>query len=117
MSGVRIGSYGAMWGDSRIALPQLLGEKTRPVHYVVADYLAEFTMGILVKQKMTEYCAACKEEVVSMQNVVFSRRKEKLEFLPPRAYHHFVIVIFVLIRLPPMISGKKMNSVCTRRSS
>jgi hypothetical protein len=55
---VRIGSYGAMWGDSRIAFPQLLNQGN--CDYLVADYLAEFTMGILVKQKAKDpkqgYC-------------------------------------------------------------
>ena len=46
---IRIGCYGAMWGDSAIALPQLL--RSNGVDFVVADYLAEFTMGILARQK------------------------------------------------------------------
>ncbi|CAD7957185.1 unnamed protein product [Amoebophrya sp. A25] len=48
-SSVRVGSYGAMWGDSRIAFPQLL--ENGNVDFLVADYLAEFTMGILATQK------------------------------------------------------------------
>lgn len=47
---VRIGSFGAMWGDSRIAYPQLLRHGS--VDFLVADYLAEFTMGLLARQKL-----------------------------------------------------------------
>jgi len=47
---VRIGSYGAMWGDTTLSLPQLL--KGGNLNYVCADYLAEVTMAIMASQKM-----------------------------------------------------------------
>lgn len=47
---VRIGSYGAMWGDTTMSAPQLL--KGGKVNYLVADYLAELTLAIMASQKM-----------------------------------------------------------------
>lgn len=47
---VRIGCYGAMWGDWPLSAPQLLNGGN--VNYLVCDYLAEVTMAILAMQKM-----------------------------------------------------------------
>ncbi|KAJ3064103.1 hypothetical protein HDU98_000165 [Podochytrium sp. JEL0797] len=46
---VRIGCYSAFWGDSSLAASQLI-TMDNPPQFVVADYLAEVTMGILARQ-------------------------------------------------------------------
>ncbi|KAI8855209.1 hypothetical protein BC829DRAFT_438630 [Chytridium lagenaria] len=48
--GVRIGCYSAFWGDSVSAAAQFF-TMDNPPEFVVADYLAEVTMGILSKSK------------------------------------------------------------------
>jgi hypothetical protein len=45
---VRIGGASGAWGDSPMAIPQLLKE---PVDYLVMDYLAEVTMSLLARAK------------------------------------------------------------------
>lgn len=47
---VRIGCYGAMWGDTTLSAPQLL--EGGDVNYLVCDYLAELTMAIMAGQKL-----------------------------------------------------------------
>ncbi|KAJ3220255.1 hypothetical protein HDU67_003270 [Dinochytrium kinnereticum] len=48
--GVRIGCYSAFWGDSISAAGQFFA-MDNPPEFVVADYLAEVTMGILAKSR------------------------------------------------------------------
>lgn len=45
---VKIGGFSAFWGDSANGLYQLV-KQDGTIHYLVGDYLAEVTMGILGK--------------------------------------------------------------------
>ncbi|KAI9305685.1 hypothetical protein BJ944DRAFT_264814 [Cunninghamella echinulata] len=48
---IRIGCYSAFWGDSIEAAYQLADQN---LHYLVADYLAEITMGIFAAKKLRQ---------------------------------------------------------------
>lgn len=47
---IHIGCASGFWGDSQIAVPQLL--TAQPLDYIVFDYLAETTMSILQRARM-----------------------------------------------------------------
>ncbi|KAH7016767.1 hypothetical protein EDB80DRAFT_703437 [Ilyonectria destructans] len=49
MKQVRIGCYSAFWGDSPLAVKQFLESEEPQLDYIVADYLAELTMGLLAR--------------------------------------------------------------------
>lgn len=48
---INIGGASGAWGDSPMAIPQLL---TADVHYLMMDYLAEVTMSLLARARMKD---------------------------------------------------------------
>lgn len=48
---INIGGASGSWGDSPMAIPQLL---TADVHYLMMDYLAEVTMSLLARARMKD---------------------------------------------------------------
>ena len=48
---IHIGGASGAWGDSPMAIPQLL---TADVHYLMMDYLAEVTMSLLARARMKD---------------------------------------------------------------
>jgi hypothetical protein len=72
---VRIGSYGAMWGDTTLSAPQLL--KGGNVDYLVADYLAELTLAIMASQKMKNMDAGYASDFVKLMGNLLPEIMEK----------------------------------------
>jgi hypothetical protein len=58
---IRIGGASGAWGDSPMAVPQLLGAG---VHYLMMDFLAEVTMSLLARARMKDPAAGFPPDVI-----------------------------------------------------
>ena len=59
---LRIGGASGAWGDSPMAIPQLLGAD---VQYLMMDYLAEVTMSLLARAKLKDPAAGYPPDFIS----------------------------------------------------
>jgi hypothetical protein len=75
---VRIGGASGAWGDSPIAVPQLLGAE---VDYLMMDFLSEVTMSLLARARMKDPAAGFPPDVVAYLQphlATLARRKVKV---------------------------------------
>jgi Acyclic terpene utilisation family protein AtuA len=59
---IRIGGASGAWGDSPMAIPQLLGAD---IQYLMMDYLAEVTMSLLARTKLKDPAAGFPPDFIS----------------------------------------------------
>ncbi|ORZ09604.1 hypothetical protein BCR42DRAFT_358884 [Absidia repens] len=69
---VRIGCYSAFWGDSIAAAAQLVKHEGANLDYLVADYLAEVTMGILAARRQRRIMQGKGEKGIDFVNEFIS---------------------------------------------
>jgi len=71
---VRIGGASGAWGDSPMAIPQLL---TAQVDYLMMDYLAEVTMSLLARAKMKDPSAGFPPDFINYMNPTLKQISER----------------------------------------
>ncbi|HZY11303.1 MAG TPA: acyclic terpene utilization AtuA family protein [Beijerinckiaceae bacterium] len=76
---IRIAGASGFWGDSSIAVPQLL--RAESLDYIVFDYLAEITMSIMARARAKDASAGCATDfigVVARHARAIAERKIKI---------------------------------------